>query len=76
VDDKHVAPAGALETSFWAATALTEAHGYMLRMFQVHCGAAVEAEVTNENPPELRPSAALFRELVRHGQFESPIPRR
>ena len=65
----------ALDTSFWAATTLAEAPGYVLRLFEVHCPSAVQEEITNERPPELRPDAALFRELVRHGAVRITDPR-
>lgn len=53
----------ALDTSFWAATALAEAHGYLLKMFEIHCPQAVVDEIENEPEPELRPDAALFEQL-------------
>lgn len=57
----------ALDTSFWAATALAEAHGYLLKMFEVHCPQAVVDEIENEEPPTLRADAALFQQLRLRG---------
>jgi len=65
VDERPPTP-GALDTSFWAATALAEAHGYLLKMFEVHCPQAVVAEIENERPPTLRADAALFQQLRLH----------
>lgn len=66
--------AGALDTSFWASTALAEAHGYLLQLFEVHCPSAVIAEIENEKPPQLRPDAALFRELRTGGLIRTTEP--
>lgn len=64
----------ALDTSFWAATALAEAHGYMLKMFEVHCPQAVVDEVENEEPPALRADAALFQQLRLRGVISVTEP--
>ncbi|MBI3636531.1 MAG: hypothetical protein HY216_10040 [Candidatus Rokubacteria bacterium] len=68
-------PPGVLDTSFWAATALADAHGYLLKLFEVHCPQAVVAEIENEKPPQLRPDAALFQQLRAHGTIQVTNPR-
>lgn len=67
--------ASALDTSFWAATALAEAHGYLLKLFEVHCAEAVVLEIENEEPPALRTDAALFQQLRLRGVITVTDPR-
>ena len=65
---------GVLDTSFWAATALSEAHGYLLRLFEVHCPTEVIEEIETEKPPQLRPDAALFQQLRAIGLVHQTNP--
>lgn len=65
---------GVLDTSFWAATALAEAHGYLLMMFEVHCPRDVVVEMESEPAPELRPDAALFQQLRLRGVIHITNP--
>jgi len=64
----------ALDTSFWAATALCGAYGYLLRLFEVHCPNAIVNEIENKNPPQLRPDAALFEQLRTQGAIRVTDP--
>lgn len=73
MDELEPRPA-ALDTSFWAATALAEAHGYMLKMFHVHCPQAVVDEIENEEPPALRADAALFQQMRVQGVISVTDP--
>lgn len=74
MSQRSASPAGALDTSFWAATALAEAHGYLLKLFEVHCPQDVVDEIENEDPPALQPDAALFQQLRLHNVIKVTDP--
>ena len=66
---------GALDSSFWAATALAEVHAYLLKLFAVHCPQDVVDEIENEPVPQLRPDAALFEQLRLHKVIQVTNPK-